>query len=116
MKNIALLILALACLPLQAVRAHAHLQSSLPANGSVLAQAPARLELVFAEAATLTALVLEGPAAGEERKLGPLPDASAARLAVDLPPLPPGTYTVKYRVLSADNHVMAGSIRFTIGR
>ncbi|HEX7124257.1 MAG TPA: copper resistance protein CopC, partial [Thermodesulfobacteriota bacterium] len=34
---------------------------------------------------------------------------------VGLPPdLPAGAYTVKYRVLSADGHVVEGSYRFTV--
>ncbi len=36
-------------------------------------------------------------------------------LAVSLPPLPPGRYTVRYRVLSVDGHVVEASFVFTVG-
>jgi hypothetical protein len=38
----------------------------------------------------------------------------AKRLSVTLPPLPPGAYTVRYRVLSVDGHVVDSSFSFTI--
>ena len=38
----------------------------------------------------------------------------AKRLSVTLPPLPPGTYSVRYRVLSVDGHVIDSSFSFTI--
>ncbi len=38
----------------------------------------------------------------------------AKRLSVTLPPLPPGTYSVRYRVLSVDGHVVDSSFSFTI--
>jgi len=97
-----------------AALAHAHLLHSQPADGSALAASPPRVHLEFAAPATLTSLSLEG-GGGDARKLGPLPDAPAREFSVDLPVLAPGSYTVKYRVLSADHHVMAGSIHFTIG-
>ena len=38
----------------------------------------------------------------------------AKRLSVTLPPLPPGAYSVRYRVLSVDGHVVDSSFSFTI--
>jgi methionine-rich copper-binding protein CopC len=35
-------------------------------------------------------------------------------LSVGLPALAPGTYTVKYRVLSVDGHVVASQFSFTL--
>jgi methionine-rich copper-binding protein CopC len=35
-------------------------------------------------------------------------------LSVSVPTLGPGNYTVKYRVLSVDGHVVEGSFRFTV--
>jgi methionine-rich copper-binding protein CopC len=36
------------------------------------------------------------------------------RLSVGLRPLPAGTYTVRYRVLSVDGHVVEGEFPFTL--
>ena len=38
----------------------------------------------------------------------------AKRLSVTLLPLPPGAYSVRYRVLSVDGHVVDSSFSFTI--
>ena len=42
------------------------------------------------------------------------PAAPSDHFTVALPKLTPGAYTVKYRVLSDDNHVMGGTTKFTI--
>jgi methionine-rich copper-binding protein CopC len=93
--------------------AHAHLQKSSPANNSVITTSPPSLELHFSEAARLTALSIQK---GEEPKqnLAPLPTTAAQQLTVPLPPLTPGTYLVFWRVISADGHVMAGALHFTL--
>jgi methionine-rich copper-binding protein CopC len=36
------------------------------------------------------------------------------RLSVDIPALAPGTYTVRYRVLSVDGHIVESELTFTI--
>ncbi|HYL02724.1 MAG TPA: copper resistance CopC family protein [Steroidobacteraceae bacterium] len=96
-----------------AAQAHAHLERSVPADGSVLHAAPAQLVLAFSEPGRLTALWIED-AAGKRRKVEVLPEVSARELTVTLPLLAPGRYAIGWRVLSADGHVMPGRIRFTI--
>ena len=94
--------------------AHAHLQQATPADGSVLTQAPANFSLKFNEAATLTALSVQkdGQAA---QKIAGLPAKPAAQFEVPAPKLDAGSYTLTFRVLSDDNHVVAGTIKFKIG-
>ena len=36
------------------------------------------------------------------------------RISVTLPALEPGTYTVRFRVLSVDGHIVAASFPFTV--
>ncbi|MEJ1965371.1 MAG: copper resistance CopC family protein [Gammaproteobacteria bacterium] len=93
--------------------AHAHLKEAQPAEGSVVTAAPANIVLKFSEAAQITALTLqkEGEA---EQKIAPLPTAPAAQLSVPVPKLAPGKYTVNWRVVSDDKHIMAGKLHFTI--
>ena len=92
--------------------AHAHLEEASPANNSVLAAAPAALTLRFSEAVRLTALWI---AKNDEpqRKLA-APPASQMQSTVALPPLAPGRYTLSWRALSADGHVVPGQIHFTL--
>jgi methionine-rich copper-binding protein CopC len=94
--------------------AHAHLQQSTPADGSVLSAAPAQLVLRFSEAARLTALWIES--GGARQAVGSLPEAAQATIVVRLPPLAPGRYVVSFRVVGADGHVVPGEIRFTFNR
>jgi methionine-rich copper-binding protein CopC len=96
-------------------QAHAHLQASIPRDGSTLDTAPAALVLQFSEGARLTALWIE-KSGGEKQKLRPLPPEPQSRIAVPLPKLAPGEYVVSWRVLAGDGHVAPGKIRFTLSR
>jgi methionine-rich copper-binding protein CopC len=93
--------------------AHAHLTSSVPADASTLSTSPPRLVLNFSEAAVLTAASIQR-AGGAVRKLVPLPTKAAVRVTFALPALAPGEYTVSWRALSADGHIMPGRMHFTI--
>jgi methionine-rich copper-binding protein CopC len=93
--------------------AHAHLQKASPADGSVITTSPSNLVLNFSEAARLTALSIQK---GDEprQNLKPLPTTAARQISVPLPQLTPGTYSVTWRVLSDDGHVMSGALHFTL--
>jgi methionine-rich copper-binding protein CopC len=97
--------------------AHAVLVTSAPAARAVLASPPARVELTFSERlepAYSRATVWDARGAQVD-----LRDAAVAqdrrRLTVSLPPLAPGRYTVRYRVLSIDGHVVEAEFVFTVG-
>jgi methionine-rich copper-binding protein CopC len=96
-----------------AVHAHAHLLQAAPADGSVLTQAPTAFSLKFNEAATLTALTIQkdGQAA---QKIEGLPTKPTAQFSIAAPKLDSGSYTLNFRVLSDDNHVVSGSIKFKL--
>lgn len=95
--------------------AHAHLERSDPVDGSVLTVAPSRVELEFSgdvqpagDALWLTSW--DGTSVAL--------DASVTGAVVTAPlpgPLPDGSYTVSYRVTSADGHPAEGELRFGIG-
>jgi methionine-rich copper-binding protein CopC len=93
--------------------AHAHLTSAVPADASTLSASPPSLVLNFSEAALVTAASLQ-EVGGSPRKLVPLPTTAATRLSLALPALLPGAYLVSWRILSADGHIVAGTIHFTI--
>jgi hypothetical protein len=93
--------------------AHAHLQTSSPADNSVITSSPPTLVLNFSEAARLTALSIQ-KGSEPEQKLKPLPTGAAAQILVPLPPLTPGAYIVSWHALSDDGHVTSGALHFTL--
>ena len=113
------LIAALAAAVLLATPAGAHavLVRSTPPGRATLAEKPDRVQLWFNERLEPAfSSVSVWSSAGTQVDAG---DArvghdDAKRLSVTLPPLPPGTYSVRYRVLSVDGHVVDSSFSFTI--
>jgi methionine-rich copper-binding protein CopC len=111
--------LGLGCLGLLPGQAwgHAALVRSTPAQRAVLTRSPERVRLWFnepLEARFARVSVWDGQGEQVDRQdvlVGP--DDSKA-LSVGVPELPPGPYTVRYRVLSVDGHVVEGSLRFTV--
>ena len=94
--------------------AHTHLKEAVPANGSTIAEPPANIVLTFTGAARITALTIQKDDGSAEQKVSALPETAAARISVPAPKLAPGKYTVNWRVVGADNHVMSGKLSFTI--
>jgi methionine-rich copper-binding protein CopC len=93
-------------------QAHTHVEQTMPAEGSTV-QSPKHLMFHFSEAARLTSLTIQrdGEAA---RKLEPLPDAAAAHAMVVAPLLANGKYTVTWRAMGKDEHIVSGSLHFTV--
>jgi methionine-rich copper-binding protein CopC len=95
-------------------QAHTHLEAAMPADNAVLTSAPAEMTLHFSEATRLTALSIQKDGETEQRKVEALPQESAAALRVPLAPLTPGKYTVNWRAIGTDLHVMSGVLHFTV--
>lgn len=97
--------------------AHAYLVKSVPAGRAVLFRAPARIQLWFNERLEprYSSLTLSD-ANGERVDLGNAEVGSddPKRLSVEIKPLLPGRYTVRFRVLSVDGHVVQDEFPFTI--
>ena len=95
--------------------AHTRLVSSVPAEGQP-AVAPDEVVLVFSEPVQvgLSALSVRGPDGEEQVDGSPTAGADEASVSQALrAPLPPGTWTVAYRVLAADGHPVTGSFEVT---
>lgn len=95
--------------------AHAARVSADPADGAVLTTGPDRVSATFNERlqTTFAAVTVVGPD-GNVWSTGE-PTVQGAIVAVGLRPLgPAGTYTVNYRVTSADGHVVSGSWSFRL--
>jgi methionine-rich copper-binding protein CopC len=99
------------------VAAHAVLVKSSPARRAVLTVAPSRVELTFNERLEPAYSSVSVAAADSARVddgnvvVGP---EDPRRLSVGLAALKPGTYTVKFRVLSVDGHVVEGTVPFEV--
>lgn len=107
-------LVALSASPLIAT-AHAHLKQAVPADGSVVQGAPMSFSLSFSEAAHLTALSVQKQGDAQPLKITPLPADASAQFTIPAPKLTPGAYTLRYRVVAADdNHVSSGMISFSI--
>jgi len=102
-----------------AVAAHALLRDSEPADGASLDRAPRQVLLTFTERpepqlSTVHVLDTAGRQV-EAAKAAPVA-GQPLQLVVPLGDLPDGTYTVSWRVLSADDgHVTAGAFAFGVG-
>ena len=96
---------------------HLRLEKSAPADSSVVDSAPS-VSLWFSQATELnvTRVVVRG-AAGDTVPVLPLTRDRAAKspvVAAFKSPLAAGRYTVDWRTMSADGHVVRGTFRFTV--
>ncbi|MCC2333672.1 copper resistance CopC family protein [Cellulomonas wangsupingiae] len=111
---LAALVLLLTALGASPAAAHNTLRSTDPADGSTVATAPAQVTLTFDQPATElgTQVVVTGPdGAVLSAGAAQLVDASVVQPLVA--ELPAGTYTVDWRVTSADGHPLSGAFTFT---
>lgn len=96
---------------------HAYLVKSSPARRAAITTAPARLTLWFNEGleAQFCHVSVQNQA-GERIDTNDIqvgPD-NPKKLSVGLPTLSAGIYTVKFRVLSVDGHVVEAEFPFTV--
>ena len=97
--------------------AHAMLVKAEPARRAQLTQTPAQVRLWFNEEvekdyASLTVL---DPAKAPVTEAKPhIATDDPKAIVLSLPELEPGKYTVKFRVLSVDGHVVDSSYDFTV--
>ena len=97
--------------------AHAYLVKSVPPGRATLFASPARIQLWFNERleprySSISVLDADGKRVDLDNALVSTEDAK--QLAIGVKPLQSGRYTVKFRVLSVDGHVVEQSFPFTI--
>lgn len=104
------------CVP-QTASAHASLIEADPASGSVLEEAPDAIRLTFnerLESGLYFIRVYDGMGREVTKEQAAL-SQDRRELGVALPRLGKGTYTVSYRVISADGHPVSASYVFHVG-
>lgn len=97
--------------------AHAYLVKAVPAQRAVVFAAPNRVQLYFNERlepkfCTVSVVDAQGEAVHSGDAVVEARDPK--QLAVALKPLGSGVYTVRFRVLSVDGHVVADTHTFTV--
>jgi hypothetical protein len=97
--------------------AHAYLVKSVPPGRATLFASPARIQLWFNERlephySSISVLDSDGKRVDLDNALVSTEDAK--QLAIDVKQLQSGRYTVKFRVLSVDGHVVEQSFPFTV--
>jgi methionine-rich copper-binding protein CopC len=119
MKVRALLAIAAlaAAMPPEAAFAHALLVRTSPPKRAVLRDPPKQVELWFNErlepAYSSASLSTQSGSPVSVVRTN-IEGNDLKRLSIDLPPLPPGSYTVRFRVLSVDGHVAEDSFAFSV--
>jgi methionine-rich copper-binding protein CopC len=96
--------------------AHAFLDHASPLVGSTVGAAPHEVSLTFAQnLEPAFSIVTVTDASGTEVSQGKA-QISGNTMRVSLKPLGPGTYKVRWRVLSVDTHTTQGTFSFHVGR
>jgi copper resistance protein C len=99
-----------------AAEAHASLDRAEPRVGSTVETAPREITLWFTEHlepafSTIDVRDAEGARVDQGKA-----QVSETIMRVDMKPLPPGTYKVHWRAVSADSHATEGSFSFHVGK
>lgn len=94
--------------------AHAALISTDPEDGARLDSAPTMVTLTFSENVTTPAFVVVTAPDGTRVKTGAIKVLDHTVTATVVPVDMRGTYSVSYRVVSADSHAVAGSTTFEV--
>ena len=104
----------LAVMPSTGAQAHAFLDHAEPRVGSTVPTAPRELALFYTQNLEPAFSSVEvSDANGARVDLGK-PTISASTMRVGLKQLPPGTYRVRWHVLSVDTHTTQGSFTFHV--
>src|SRR2546425_5065699 len=115
-RRLVALLLAALVAP-RAVDAHAVLVKSSPVRRAILSHPPERVELWFnerLEPAYSRLWVTDPSGARVDRGHATVDPEDARKLSVSLAALAPGRYTVRFRVLSVDGHIVESSFAFSV--
>ncbi len=94
---------------------HAVLLQSNPPHGATLQDPPATVTLRFNVALEGIMTRLNLVDLHQHETSLPLTEGPQANQVIaELPPLSPGVYLVRYKVLARDGHISEGEIRFTV--
>jgi copper resistance protein C len=99
-----------------AAEAHAALDRAEPRVGSTVETAPQEITLWFTENLEPAFSTIDVRDADGARVDQGKAQVNETIMRVGLKPLPPGTYKVHWRAVSADSHATEGSFSFQVGK
>jgi hypothetical protein len=96
--------------------AHAFLEHARPAVGSEIATSPPAVVITFTEGVEphFSQIEVKNASGARVDRNDVHTDGDITKLAVGLPTLTPGTYTVIWHVTSVDTHKTEGQFKFTL--
>lgn len=112
-RRLAALVAAMLVLAAAPAYAHSQLESATPAIDAELKLAPRSVSLVFNEAVTVAAKGVQLLDA-KGKQIAASGAVSSATVKFTTPKLAPGRYVVRWRVTSADAHVIVASYAFSV--
>jgi copper resistance protein C len=98
------------------VHAHAFLDHAEPRVGSTVPSAPKEVVLFYTQNLEPAFSTVEVSDANGARVDQGKPRIGASTMRVSVKPLPPGTYSVRWQVLSVDTHTTEGNFSFQVGK
>src|SRR4051812_46505070 len=101
--------------PAGTASAHAELEASSPADGSILQKAPTSVSLQFSESVSVRTDGVRVVDANGGRVDRSKAKDSGTRVTVPLGKLAKGSYLASWRVISADGHPVRGAFTFSVG-
>src|SRR5262245_37999486 len=102
-------LILLCCVLTGVAFAHTTIKQTVPADGAVLNASPALIDITFEHAAQLTSVIVVAPGHAD-RKLSFQPIGSSLEFKLAEPNLAPGRNEVRWKGLSSDGHVIAGTL------
>jgi methionine-rich copper-binding protein CopC len=108
--------LLLALVAAHAAYAHAFLDHAEPRVGSTVPSAPKEVVLTYTQKLEPAFSSVEVSDANGARVDQGKPKVDATTMRISLKPLPPGTYRVRWQVLSVDTHTTEGNFTFQVGK
>lgn len=96
--------------------AHSFLVDASPSAKDRVATPPKVVKLKFGGGVepAYSTITIEGPDGKVVAEGGAGKPETPRELSLEAPPLAPGKYIVKYRVLSTDGHIVQGNYEFTV--
>lgn len=104
----------LAVFGVHAAYAHAFLDHAEPRVGSTIPSAPKEVVLFFSQKIEPAFSSVEVSDANGARVDQGKPKISTTTMRIGLKPLPPGTYRVRWHILSVDTHTTEGNFTFQV--
>ncbi|WP_033346734.1 copper resistance CopC/CopD family protein [Catenuloplanes japonicus] len=103
--------------PVSPASAHAVIVDTVPARGSVVGAAPTAVTVTFSEPVRLVPGKVKVVAPDGTVITAGEPTLDGAAMVIPITPAqrPLGTYTVSYRVVSADSHPVGGGFSYSVG-